>query len=658
MINTFAIFHLNLAYSSIPHDAHGEVIQRCYTPLLDIIERDQYPFGIELSGWTLQRIATIAPDWLARFKQLLHEQRCELIGSGYTQLIGPLAPYDVNVWNQRLGLEAYDHYLDTRPGLVLVNEMAYSSSLVSIYDRAGYQAMVMDRDNICLALGLDAHQVAKLPCYADGGNGAALPVLWSDSILFQKLQRYVHGDIRLTDYLDYFRQRAAKTCASLAVYGNDAEIFDYRPGRYREEARLHEQGEWRRLRQLLAAIDGEGAGWLTPTQALLAQCAAQDAKPVKLTSAAQPIPVKKQAKYNISRWAATGRDDLWLNTMCHRLHQALLDSPHKDDPGFWRRLTELWASDLRTHIHHDRWETVQDLMAKMAEELSVDMRYGAVSSLSSRVGDSAQRVHSGVIVKSDPEGILLSVNTESIQLTLNLRRGLTIHALAFRRHGFKPVVGTIPHGYFHSIELGADFYSGNTVVEMLTEQRRITDLDWVTPYYSMDNGVLTIDVTIDTHYGKIAKRVKVPIGDERIEIDMGFPGWQRPYGTARIGALTLLPEAFNNPLKLAVASGGQALETFQLTENCQHGQPASSLVSCSTGLGGSAGRLRLGDGETDLDVTWDPGQCAAFPMLTHYQCSPASLTRIHFSLGEVDDTYRPGGALPSFAYTISPRCGD
>ena len=650
----FAIFHLNLAYSSIATDAHEDVIERCYQPLLDLIEHHRYPFGIEVSGWTLHRIAAIAPHWLARFEQLLHAQRCELIGSGYTQLIGPLVPYDVNVWNQRLGLEAYERYLKRRPALVLVNEMAYSSSLVKLYDRAGYQAMVMDRDNVSLALGLDAAQVTKLPCYADGGEGATLPVLWSDSILFQKLQRYVHGDIRLADYLDYLRQRTAHACSPLAVYCNDAEIFDYRPGRYNEEAGLHDQGEWRRLRRLLAAIDEEGVEWLTPTEALRAQCAVQDAAPAKLTSAAYPIPVKKQAKYNISRWAVTGRDDLWLNTLCHRLHRALQNSPKKDDPEAWRRLTQLWASDLRTHIHPQRWAAARDSLATMAKALGVGLDYGANDAMPRSAQNIERCASDGLAVDVDPEGILLTVTTARVRVTLNLRRGLAIHALAFHRHGFRPVIGTIPHGYFHSIDLGADFYSGNTVVEVLTEHRRITDLEWVKPQLSVQDGVLEIAAAVDTAHGNIVKRLCLPLSGERLDLETAFPHWQRPYGTVRVGALTLLPDALCGDLTVASASGGSSLEVFKLTEPCRHSQPAAALVSCSSGLSGSTGRLRLGDGSTNIGVSWDPAACAAFPLLTHYPCSPSSLTRIHFSLGELDETYRPGGVLPSFRYTVYP----
>ena len=44
---------------------------------------------------------------------------------------------------------------------------------------------------------------------------------------------------------------------------------------------------------------------------------------LRLESPGQPIPVKKQGKYNVTRWAVTGRDDLGINTSCWRIYEAL-----------------------------------------------------------------------------------------------------------------------------------------------------------------------------------------------------------------------------------------------------------------------------------------------------------------------------------------------
>ena len=61
----FAFFHLNLAFSSIEEERRGEVIARCYWPLLRLAERCG-PIGMEISGYTLEEIAARDPEWIGR----------------------------------------------------------------------------------------------------------------------------------------------------------------------------------------------------------------------------------------------------------------------------------------------------------------------------------------------------------------------------------------------------------------------------------------------------------------------------------------------------------------------------------------------------------------------------------------------------------------
>ena len=655
MSQVFSLFHLNLAYSSIEVEQRVTVIQQCYEPLLDLIEEGTVCIGVELSAWTLNQIAVLNPEWIVRFHGLLIAGKCELIGSGYVQLIGPLVPYEVNLWNQQLGLAEYERVLKIRPELVLVNEMAYSSGMVGVYKSAGYKGLVMDRNNICLALGQSAHD-SVLPCYADGGEGDSLPVLWSDSILFQKFQRYAHGDIRLEEYLDYFHQRVDAETKPVSVYANDAEIFDYRPGRFREESELHDDGEWRRIAKLLSAIsDQMDVSWVSPSQALKLQCQGQEQVARKLTSARQPIPVKKQAKYNISRWAVSGRNDLWINTLCHRIFHLLNRNSLLDSPKHRQRLCEYWASDFRTHITPRRWEEAEMGIEAWAKELGISSVVDVTHfNESSFVSELDELLEAGFRIGLDDENILLSIYSDDIHLVLNLRRGMSIHSLAFKKHDFTPLVGTLPHGYFHSIELGADFYSGGSVIELMTEHRRITDLERMVPVFYLEKGDLHIRGELQTAKGSIVKEFCVVQGEESVSVATAFPCWERPYGSARVATLTLLADAFSEPLRMAFKAGGKEAEEFLLGEDVLHSQSASSLVSASNGLGGASGEIRIGDSVKSVNISWDPAECAAFPMLTHQNCSPSSLTRVSFSLCEVDETYRPGGSLPGFRYMLTP----
>ena len=45
---------------------------------------------------------------------------------------------------------------------------------------------------------------------------------------------------------------------------------------------------------------------------------------LSLESAACPVPVKKQRKYNLARWAVTGRDNIAINAACQRIYRGML----------------------------------------------------------------------------------------------------------------------------------------------------------------------------------------------------------------------------------------------------------------------------------------------------------------------------------------------
>lgn len=645
----YLIFHLNLAFSSIKTALRPDVIRQCYWPLLRLAETRRIPIGIEATGWTLQRIQAIDPGWIAHFAQLLQQGRVELVGSGWTQAIGPLLPPAVNRWNQRLGLQAYEQLLGARPAIALVNEMAYSSGMVDIYAEAGYRGLMMDRDNVRLALGLASAPMTDTPTDALGVAGAQLPMLWADSTLFQSLQRFVHGDKTLDEYIAYVRKRAERDHLVLPIYANDAEIFDFRPGRFKTEAVLSGASEWSRLDRLCQRLENDlGLRWLSPSGALAELAASRPVVARQLSSVAHPIPVKKQAKYNINRWSVTGRDDLWLNSRCHAVAQAL-QAQNVVDAEPWAALCEAWASDLRTHITDERW--AEGLAALNA----LDARWLAPSaSANAEVEPTWQPLASfnpppGLQLQADDDGIYLQVQTARQALTLNLRRGLAIAALGFASRGFRPVIGTLAQGHFDSIELGADFYSGGVVMEVPGTRERQTDLNRVTPELALRGGCLLVRGRLPFAGGTLTKTLAIDLVAERLTLRYDFTGVSRPLGTLRVAQLTLLNDQLAMPLVLQCQQGGPLAERFVVDQPAQHGGAASTLVSSTAGFGATDGRLLISDAEGPLlGLQWDPGACAAVPMLTHQNATPHAFTRLKFSLCELDDTSRSGGLLKPF----------
>jgi hypothetical protein len=145
-LQLFALFHLNLAFSSIEEAQRGDVIRRCYWPLLELAEKHG-PVGVEATGFTLEEIAARDPAWCTEARRLIAQGRIALIGSGYAQIIGPLVPARVTEANLAIGHTIYERLLGQRTTLALINEQAYSAGLVGLYLDAGYTAILMDWDN-------------------------------------------------------------------------------------------------------------------------------------------------------------------------------------------------------------------------------------------------------------------------------------------------------------------------------------------------------------------------------------------------------------------------------------------------------------------------------------------------------------------------------
>jgi len=177
---------------------------------------------------------------------------------------------------------------------------------------------------------------------------------------------------------------------------------------------------------------------------------------LRLETASHPVPVKKQRKYNLTRWAVSGRDDVGINAACQRIYGALLRKGASESD--WQILCRLWASDFRTHITEVRWR------GYCAELAAMEMRLGTAPT-------PAPRISHGRAL-SERTSIYA---TPSISAQLDRRRGLAIHRLAFA--GDIPSVGGLPHGYFDDIALQADWYTGDCVFEQPGESK-ITDLDW------------------------------------------------------------------------------------------------------------------------------------------------------------------------------------
>ena len=632
-LSLYTIFHLNLAFSSIEEELRPEVVRRCYWPLLRLTRDLELPFGIEITGYTLETVAAIDPAWVDELRELCNGQ-CELIGSGYAQLIGPLVPAEVNRQNLRIGNQTYERLLGLRPRIVLVNEQAYSAGLIGHYREAGFEALVMEWDNPAYHHPQWDPTWRYLPQIAVGQHGEEMPVIWNNSIFFQKFQRYVHGELELDDYLALIGRHDNGTTRAIPLYGNDVEIFDFRPGRFTTEA-LMEHDEWGRIRKLFERLlDDPRYTFIPPSRLLSLLREPGSGNRLGLESPEAPIPVKKQEKYNITRWAVTGRDDIGINAACQRLHDALLAKGNASDQE-WRELCYLWSSDFRTHITSRRWKSYRSRLNSFCRRHKAEPTAGLA-------GGGMEVLPQNIIMRRERH--YLTLETPGVRLKLNLNRGLTFDSLVFPRVQDRSLCGTLYHGYYDDITAGADFYTGHVVFE--THGRpKITDLAPVEPMvrWHPDRETVTVMATFTTPLGPLTKQIGVAPGRDTVSIDYRFDWPLIPVGALRLGNITINPEAFDAAtLFFRTHNGGNKPETFPVAgKKFFHGEPTSFLVSAKQGLGITEGLVEIGDARSILRIAVDRSLSPLLGLVTFKPVGTSYFFRCGLSASEMDETSKP-----------------
>ncbi len=638
-LNLYSIFHFNLSYSSIHEEDHSIVIKNCYRPLLELCEKHRLPLGIELTGSTLERINELDSAWVEQLRDMCQRGMCELLASGYSQIIGPLVPQKVNEKNLETGLKIYEEILGVKPKIAYINEQAFSSGLADMYIDMGFDSIFMEWNNVYSANnGLWNPEWQYYPQYAIGASGRKIPVIWNNAVSFQRLQRYIHGEISSEEYTGYLESHIGLKGRSLCMYGNDVEIFDYRPGRYYKEAELNREGEWKRFEELIKTVKNSGLySFILPSDVLRTG----DEKAfneLKLSTAASPIPVKKQSKYNITRWALTGRDDVRNNGVCYKLFSmierlsAVNKQPRAEIDEYWKELCYLWGSDFRTHITDEKYTE----FIKRQGILEYRLRRSQESGVRSQELPAVLHPSSCTVLR---DSHYLTVETPAVKITVNSRRGMAIDSLIFKEMCEMPVLGTLHQGYFDDMSWGVDLYSGHVIVQPLN-QTKITDLEQVKIVRSQESGVRTIFCSIKTPLGIIRKTIYIFEDKPKIEIEYVFEWNGLKDASFHAGIMTFNPEAFDEEtLYYATHNGGPEEKYYLKGHDFNHSQPVSqSVISATHCLGATEGMVMIGDKDKTLIIRTDKYPVSAQPMVEFHKVDDKFLLRLYHSLGEHDET--------------------
>ncbi len=632
----YSFFHLNMMFSSIPVEKRKMVINRCYWPLLKIAEK--YPFfpGIELTGITLEIIQSLDPQWVHFFKTLLSEKKCDLIGSGYAQIIGPLVPHGLNQKNIELGNQVYQDILGIQPSLAFINEHAFSRGILPLYIEQGFRGIIMEWENAYLANQHWPKQLKYYPQLASGNQDSGLPVIWNSALSFQKLQRLAHGEIQQSEYMAFIESQNISDDAYFPFYGNDAEIFDFRPGRYKTEPEHNEQGEWRKISNIVQLLCTSPAFTFTlPSTILSAKRHTHAWRRIDLCSEHQPVPVKKQVKYNLSRWAVTGINDYQINILCHALYRQLnhVHSTASD----WRRLCELWSSDYRTHIEKQRWRDFLHRLEHMCKKYGIQPLTIEDALAISGTGQSKKEKQWHIRRYNN----ILRIKNNQILLELNTRRGLAIQNLTFPEVHPLPLIGTLTHGFFDDIRYTADYYSGHSVLE-IPGWPKDSDLNPATSEYSeTETGQFVISAKVPMQACTLLKTITLDPGISRVYISYQWTFESQPLGSLRAGVITLNPDAFDRQsIFYATHNGGFDIERFEipLKRTIAQDRPVNTLISSSGGIGMTEGVIWMGDNRKSIDIRFAPYAHRPLGLLHFVDIGDKYFFRLSQSLLEIDDT--------------------
>jgi len=622
MINLYSLFHLNSSFSSIETNDLPKIVDKCYWPLLNLIDRENLCLNIEGTGSTLKDIYKIDKLWISKLKELLKNKKCEFIGSGHRQIISPLIPYDMNLFNIRKGDLIYKDLINVKPKIAYVNEQTYSKSLINIYKKNLYKALIIDWNNSYSANPNWKNHMQYYPQIAIDDYNNSIDIIWNNSINFQKFQKFIYGEINKKEFLKELKRIKNKNY-SFSLYGSDAEIFDYRPKRFFYEQKDSLQ-EWKKIGNIFNELENNNFYKLIKISEILKSVKKnQFKKKEKITNSKNPIIVKKQSKYNPTRWALTGKDDLKINTFCWNLYEKI---KNKKKSKKWETLCRLWSSDLRTHVTETKWK-------KLSKELNKIKFKKKITNY------SYDKCKSRYLLNENSNDLI--INSKNLFLVLNKKKGLTIKEFIDKKINDKNIFGTIPQGFYNHIDYDVDFFSGHFTHEY--ENKKDTDINYNFTKFLIKETNKSIIISSKKKDKRVNFKKSIEIDFLKNQLNFLIDFKKIRPSVLRIFHITINPKIFlRKNLFYATKNGGKKLEYFSLNNNgdFNHGDRVNNIVSAKNCLGATDGKIIIGDKIKYLEINLDRSFSAIMPMIQYKKIKNNYLLRIFFSASETDDTYK------------------
>ena len=295
---------------------------------------------------------------------------------------------------------------------------------------------------------------------------------------------------------------------------------------------------------------GRASHWSRRRRCACDCASARCGQPLRLESAACPVPVKKQRKYNLARWAVTGRDDLGINAACERIYRGLARAA-----GRRRGLERALLSVVERFPHPYHREALDGVLRATAQTRK---RAGALPSPRRRRARAARRGSDSRATSTSQRRMLTA--------RLDRRRGLAIAVVCSSPAAQTPSLGGLPHGHFDDIALAGRLVhrrlrvrgagraqghrSGMVRTRMSWNERAAIRV----AFARIETPKGPIEKTLRFHARSAARRF-------RPHLSLAETGARAACGSA---ISRLLPDAFDwTKLSLTTHNGGKDCETFR-----------------------------------------------------------------------------------------------
>ncbi len=146
------IFHANLNYAFLEPYKYEQVIRSSYEAIIDTF-RDKCPdakYTFEASGFTLDTMAELTPDVLAKLNDAIKAGQCEFMGSPYAHPMVANFPPEDGWWACEFAMRSYEKHLGFRPESAWNPECSWMQYVPQVYADAGFKYLTLDFESFMI----------------------------------------------------------------------------------------------------------------------------------------------------------------------------------------------------------------------------------------------------------------------------------------------------------------------------------------------------------------------------------------------------------------------------------------------------------------------------------------------------------------------------